>query len=177
MLFKATACLLSAIALGDAAAMGRVAARDTTQVYAYGTDIPGLPLYAGSDGLAYISNSSDVTGLAALTWSIDSTGERPWNATNTNSTMASLYMITASDSFAQVGFLNSSTTAPSSAVTKGFVTYGSYIMYLDGDTYVSEFWAQTTDSTGVWALMWNQNGTAQVDSVPVSLKTQALITS
>lgn len=46
-------------------------------------------------------------------------------------------------------------------------------MYLDNDTMLSEFWAQKTNTTGLWALKWNEDGSSQADSVPVALKTLA----
>ena len=77
-------------------------------------------------------------------------------------------------------------SAPAGAMTTGFVTYGPTVMVIaaetdsgeDGNdagktTYASEFWASATDTDGVWTLMWNEAGTAQDNSVPLTIKTTA----
>ncbi|GAM34490.1 hypothetical protein TCE0_015r02103 [Talaromyces pinophilus] len=174
MRFKAVFCLLALPSFGLAAEMARVAKQTgIVQVYAYGTNISGLPIYAGEDGLAFISESS--RGLATIDWHIDSTGERPWNVTGNFSTTAEreFYIVTTSGAYEQVGFVEANSSLPSGAVKTGFMTYGAYIMYLDNSTMLSEFWAQATNTTGVWALKWNEDGLSRTDSVPVSLKTMA----
>lgn len=51
MWFKAVTCLLSLIALGEAAAKTRLAARaEDVTIYAYGPDIAGYQVYSASDG-------------------------------------------------------------------------------------------------------------------------------
>lgn len=116
------------------------------------------------------------------------------NSTSALTSGSAFYVVAGStsdtdDSFAQAGFVADAASAPSGATTTGFVTYGPYVMVLsasdDGaasaggkDTYVSEFWATASGTTdGVWTLMWNAAGTAQDNSVPVTLKTTAPITS
>lgn len=137
--------------------------------------------------------ASTVTNLTAVTWTIDTTGADAWtvaanttSATTTNSTSSltsgsSFYVVTSSDSsdsFAQAGFVSDTSDAPTGSTTTGFVTYGSYVMVIDEnaedqETYVSEFWATQSDTEGLWTLMWNEAGTAQDDSVPVTIKTTA----
>jgi hypothetical protein len=55
MRFKAVFCLLALPSFGLAAEMARVAKQTgIVQVYAYGTNISGLPIYAGEDGISPI---------------------------------------------------------------------------------------------------------------------------
>lgn len=42
---------------------------------------------------------------------------------------------------------------------------------------MSEFWLTTSDTNGVWTLMWNEVGTVQDNSVPVILKMMAQVTT
>lgn len=75
----------------------------------------------------------------------------------------------------QAGFAFNGTT-PDDAETIGFLIYGSSVMFSTGSTYLSQFWAQNSSTPGVWALVWNTDGTAQDGSVPVLLKTAASTT-
>ncbi|CAK7230092.1 hypothetical protein SCUCBS95973_007457 [Sporothrix curviconia] len=183
---------------------GRVVHKRTTetaQLYAYGTNISGLAIYAGSDNLAYLATAGAAANLTAVTWTIDTSGTDAWtvaanataataNSTNSTSALTSgsaFYIVSDSasaDAFAQAGFVSDAASAPTGATTTGFVTYGPYVMVLEDDadgsgqeTYVSEFWATTTDTDGLWTLMWNEAGTAQDNSVPLTIKTTAPVVS
>ncbi|CAK7232346.1 hypothetical protein SBRCBS47491_008238 [Sporothrix bragantina] len=166
---------------------------ETVELYAYGTNISGLAIYAGSDNLAYVATDDAAANLTAVTWTIDTSGTDAWtvaanttaSTTNSSSSLTSgstFYIVsdsTSDDSFAQAGFVSDASSAPTGATTTGFVTYGPFVMVLDDtddsgkETYVSEFWATETDTDGLWALMWNEDGSAQDNSVPVTLKTTA----
>jgi hypothetical protein len=145
-----------------------------------------------------LATDAAAANLTAVTWTIDTTGADAWtvaaNTTSgvtTNSTSSSLtsgssfYVVTTSgsgDSFEQAGFVSDTSSAPTGATTTGFVTYGPYVMVIEDntkgqETYVSEFWATSSGTDGLWTLMWNEAGTAQDDSVPVTLKTTAPVTS
>lgn len=55
MWFKLPLCLLALPSFGFAADMAKVAKQTgAMQVYAYGTNISGLPVYAGQDGISSI---------------------------------------------------------------------------------------------------------------------------
>ncbi|KAK3941382.1 hypothetical protein QBC46DRAFT_382584 [Diplogelasinospora grovesii] len=165
-------------AVGGATAAKRDIAANTGSnitVYAYGTGISGLPVYAGTDGLAYVSTNPS-SDMKPVNWTLARGGQVPWNVTlgSSNSTSTSaiqFYIVTTADAFEPVGFLNSTSTAPDGAVTTGFTTYGSNVMYIDGSTYTSQFWAMSTTETGVWEIMWNESGADQAGSVPVALRT------
>ena len=97
--------------------------------------------------------------------------------TSTSSTFSSspsLYIVPSSSSFAQAGFISSNSSTPSGAVTTGFTFFGTDVAYApSSSSYEMQFWAQATNTTGVWALMWNQNGTLEDNSTPVTVKSIA----
>jgi len=103
----------------------------------------------------------------------------PWNVTlhpdNSTSSISGykFFIVTTANSYSSAGFVSSNDTAPQGAQTTGFTLYGSDIMFISNSTYLSQFWAHETGVDGVWALMWNVNGTRQDDSEPVVLKTTA----
>ncbi|KIH93383.1 hypothetical protein SPBR_04444 [Sporothrix brasiliensis 5110] len=166
---------------------------ETVQLIAYGTNISGLPIYAGADDLAYVATpaAAALANLTALTWTIDTTGEDAWTvAPSTNAstvTPGSLFYIVSSsergDAFDQAGFVPDASDAPAGATTTGFIAYGPYVIVaadkVNGTTsYVSEFWARTAPGTdGLWALMWNEANKAHANSAPLSIKTTAPVKS
>jgi hypothetical protein len=80
----------------------------------------------------------------------------------------------------QAGFVDqtsSNATLPTGAVTTGFSIFGTQVVYYDSDSQIlSQFWAQTTDDESVWRVVWNSDGEAEDDSVPVVLKSTPLTT-
>ena len=94
--------------------IARRAAVSNTTIYAYGTNISGLPLaYGISDGLAYISATTPLpTTLAAITWDITTDTSTSWNAT-VNATLVGSLFISLSQSFAAVGFVGANNCKPS----------------------------------------------------------------
>ena len=79
-----------------------------TTIYAYGTNISGLPLvYGVSDSLAYISSLTPLpSSLSAITLDISTDTSTAWNAT-ANSTVVGSFFISPSESFGAVGFAGS----------------------------------------------------------------------
>ncbi|CZR56711.1 uncharacterized protein PAC_06600 [Phialocephala subalpina] len=145
------------------------------QLYAYGTNISGLPLYYGvNDGLAYIGDNPPST-YSNLTWDIDSTGSLPWNATISNSSqVGTFYIVTTTSSYEQAGFISKNqTTNITDAATTGFAMFGGQVVYIDDSEYEAQFWAETTSTTGVWSLKWNTDGTSEDNSTPVVIKKTA----
>lgn len=85
--------------------------------------------------------------------------------------------MTSDSAYEAAGFLSSNTsTTAGNVTTSGFSIFGGQLVYSDGSDIESQFWAKTTDVDGVWGLMWNEDGTSQDDSVPVTLKTTAPVT-
>ena len=94
----------------------------------------------------------------------------------------SLYIVPTNGSFEQVGFYNSSngtSSLPTGGVTTGFMLFGSSLSYVESDgTMEQQFWAQATDSDGIWKLMWNAGGEGGLTSdgfaiTPVNIKSTA----
>ncbi|KAH8895523.1 hypothetical protein GQ53DRAFT_792608 [Thozetella sp. PMI_491] len=173
MLLTTFTCLLSLAGGIHSAALGK---RDDTlegvTIYAYGDNISGLPIYAGANGTAYIADST--ADLIPLSWNITGGGSAPWNVTaNETSDFADLsqfYIVTSDNAYEPAGFVPPNGTIPDGAEVLGFATYGTFVMFLSGSNYLSQFWAQTSDTDGVWTLKWNQDGSSQDDSVAVTLK-------
>ncbi|KAI0816755.1 hypothetical protein GGR55DRAFT_628445 [Xylaria sp. FL0064] len=152
-----------------AASIGKRTVQTNVTVFAYGVGIRGYPIYADSNLLAVVSdnNTALANNLNNITWTIDTTGESPWNVTATNSsTLGHFYIVPSSDEDQAVGF---NTTTATGAATTGFHLYGSTIEYATDSTYESKFYAQNS-SSGVWSLMWNSNNET-LEGVPVVLKT------
>lgn len=87
----------------------------------------------------------------------------------------SLYIVPTSGSFEQVGFLsnddNSSSTVPTNATTTGFTWYGTSVCYAaSSSNYELNFWANATNTTGIFSVHWNSEGTAQGSAFPISIK-------
>lgn len=52
----------------------------------------------------------------------------------------------------------------------GFAMFASQLVYNNNSTLESQFWAQSTDTDDVYALMWNTEGELQNNSFPVTIK-------
>lgn len=46
-------------------------------------------------------------------------------------------------------------------------------MWLSGNSYQSKFWAESTDTEGLYLLTWNVNNANMEERVPVTIKTIA----
>jgi hypothetical protein len=85
-----------------------------------------------------------------------------------------MYITTTSGSFTQVGFLSSNDTSATGEVTSGFTWFGNSVAYASNNSdYQMQFWATSTNTTGIWRLMWNAAGQLESSSVPVVLKSSA----
>jgi hypothetical protein len=88
-----------------------------------------------------------------------------------------MYIINASGSFSQVGFLAFNDSTTTGAVTSGFTWFGNNVAYATNSSdYEMQFWATSTNITGIWRLMWNVNGQLESNSVPVALKSTPPLT-
>jgi hypothetical protein len=88
-----------------------------------------------------------------------------------------MYIVPTTNSFQQVGFVdlngdsNSSSSAPDGATTTGFKWYGTTVAYTTEDSqYEMQFWAVTTNITGLYTLHWNSNGSLHDNATPVTVK-------
>lgn len=74
------------------------------------------------------------------------------------------------DSFSAVGVSPMADMSAHNGSPDGFGLFGTQVVYNDDTTLESQFWAQSTSTDGVYALMWNSPGTSQTGSFPVVLK-------
>jgi len=132
------------------------------------------------------SASPDWASVAAnITFTASDTTTTPWtiaaNLTDSNLTSApfpdnsySMYIIPTNGNFQQVGFVSSNGTAPTNAVTEGFTWFGTSVAYAENDSnYELQFWANATNTTDVYALYWNANGTTLDTAFPIAIKSTA----
>lgn len=97
------------------------------------------------------------------------------NGTLADSTSVGALYIDAQDSLYNEVVV---TGAPNATVevngTVGLMTYGSQLVYYNGSTIQSNFWAQKVQQIGgdlIFALHWNVNNEYRSGAVPVVLKT------
>lgn len=105
-----------------------------------------------------------------MTSSASITGE-DWiaNATFANGTEAgSMYIM--NEDFNTVGVSPIADIAYRNGSVSGFAMFALQLVYNNNSTLESQFWAQSTDTDGVYSLMWNTEGELQNNSFPVILK-------
>lgn len=94
-----------------------------------------------------------------------------------NGTSVGDMYIDSSDDIFDFVVLRGSASNGTISGTSGMTTYGKQLVYNNGSSILSEFWAQpiaNTDGTNtVWALHWNSNNEYRHGAVPVVLKTIA----
>ncbi|KAJ4397340.1 hypothetical protein N0V93_001565 [Gnomoniopsis smithogilvyi] len=151
----------------------RGAATDAT-LYAYGTNISAFPVvYDAATTALYVAQTNQtLSGSVSITWDIPSITKATTTSTVgtlTNGTEVGGIWIDASDDLFDAVLVQSNSTL-------GFAIYGRQLVYYDGTSVESEFWAKEVyqaDGTTVWALHWNSNNEDRTGAVPVVLKTVA----
>lgn len=113
-----------------------------------------------------------MTGLTSITWDIPTLTEASSTATtgtvSNGTSVGGIWIDTSDDIFDEVLVLGNATL--------GFAMYGKQLVYYNGTSIQSEFWAKeiaTTNGETVWALHWNANNEFRSGAVPVGLKTTA----
>lgn len=125
--------------------------------------------YLHVPGHAYIGSEAS-SNYSALSWDISNSGDLTWNATVTNSsTGGAFYIVNDATLNEPTGFLGSNSTVPSNAATVGFSMFGGQVIFISGDDYLAQFWAESIGDN-LWSLTWNSDGTQQTNSVPVTIK-------
>lgn len=91
------------------------------------------------------------------------------NGTLSNGTsVGSLYLTPGG--FQAVGVREEAVASSSNESTTGFGLFGTQVVY-NNDSYIeSQFWAQSTATDGIYALMWNTVGDLEDKSFPVTVK-------
>lgn len=200
-----TAALLASCALSNAATLKHKRTTESVTLYAYGGIANGAEVFYidskslnarlanffnhYNTGLAYIGQVS-TPSWASVATNISFTVDRAsttaaWTiAPNTtgsssnvtfNSTL-SMYIVTTSEDFQQVGFASNTDTLPAGATKTGFTFIGTSAAYAASELdYQMRFWASTTNVTDLYTLNWNGGGNATTPngSFPVVLKTKA----
>jgi len=150
-------------------------------LHAYGGEANGAPVFYG-DGLAYIGNTLPTSWpgpLSSITFTSESRSTTtPWNITFAenvpdSSITYSMYIVSTSTSASQVGFAPSNEEVPAGGTMIGFTWFGKEVAYATSSKLKMQFWASATNTTGVWALYWNENAASFDDAFPVTLKSIA----
>ncbi|KAK2599483.1 hypothetical protein N8I77_011234 [Diaporthe amygdali] len=144
-------------------------------LYAYGQGATDWPLsYGLNDSKLYITSSPEDTAanLAPVKWSLSSITDENWmaNATLANGTSLGSLYIMHSDAFNSVGVSPVATISKMNGTVTGFGLFATQLVYNDNSNLESQFWAQSTSTDGIYALMWNADGGMQDNSFPVLLK-------
>lgn len=74
------------------------------------------------------------------------------------------------EDFNAVGVSPIASIAYRNGSVSGFAMFASQLVYNNNSTLESQFWAQSTDTEDIYALMWNTDGELQNNSFPVILK-------
>ncbi|KAJ4392299.1 hypothetical protein N0V93_005924 [Gnomoniopsis smithogilvyi] len=150
----------------------RSSATDAT-LYAYGTNISGLPiLYNADNGGLYISaTNATIDGLQSITWDIPSITEA--STTTCTASMGNgtspggMHLNTTESGLTPVSI------APNA--TSGITLYGTLLVYLSDSDFESKFWAQGAQINGEDAYMvtWNEENASENGMTSLSIKTAA----
>ncbi|KAF7536035.1 hypothetical protein G7054_g4909 [Neopestalotiopsis clavispora] len=161
----AKAFLVVPFGLGAAAAaiQGR-ATVSNVGLYAYASSssagIGGLPVQY-IDGMAYVVDTSVVTTAENVTFSLVST---TLAATTTDGTASLLYIPSTSGA---VGFTSQGSNTK---ITTKFGLYSNLVYNYHDGSVESLFYAEPTETTGLWQLTWDSDNT---DAVAVGIKDNA----
>ncbi|CEJ61598.1 hypothetical protein PMG11_10128 [Penicillium brasilianum] len=141
---------------------------------AYGTNSTDWPIaYGLDDGLLYIAEdpSNSNANLTPLTWDLASITGQCWiaNATFNNGTGAgSMYIMPENDY--PVGVLPMTRIAYLNGTVSGFALFASQLVYNNNTFLEAQFWAKSTNFTGVYGLTWTLDDTAPSGDFPVVVK-------
>jgi len=191
MLFKSTttAYLLVLWSMSNAASLPHKRSTESgIFLYGYGSNAAGdgpngAPIFY-ADGLAYLGTTGSPSWTSVATnvtfildpddttsaWTI-----QPNSTSVTFNATESIYIVPTSGEFTQVGFASSNDSLPTGAVTTGFSFYGTAVAYAASESdYELMFWANATNTSGIYALYWNAGSNDTLDGAfPVTIKTTA----
>lgn len=103
-----------------------------------------------------------------MTWDVPFVSDENWivNATLPNGTaLGSLYI--RSDQDNAVGVLPMAQAYDADGTITGFARFAWQLVYNNGTLLDSKFWAEPTDTDGIYALVWNSDGDTQDGSYDV----------
>lgn len=91
------------------------------------------------------------------------------NATFFNGTSAGSLYIRPEANYA-LGILPTTRAAYINGTASGFALFASQLVYNNNIELQSQFWASSTNDTGVYQLTWNESGDLTDGSFPVVIK-------
>lgn len=177
-LLPVVAGAMSIFSAASAAPQASTSAGQAFSLYAYGGALSGAQLSA-KDELAYLVNTQDTGTSAFGAQPVQLTADGTSWLASTNSTgkgsgldKALFYVPTPKASSGKIGFLAKGANN-TDAITDGFELMGKIAMHEDKDTgdLQTNFYAQATDTAGVWALLWNTNSTVDKKGTAVQMRT------
>ncbi|RYP34496.1 hypothetical protein DL767_004272 [Monosporascus sp. MG133] len=167
--------LVLGAAVNAATIHSRTDSREDIGLFAYGEGIGGLPVFY-NEGLAFITDlgTANTTDMVPVLFTFSDTTLIAQPNTTSNNSLSSLgfesavFAIPADDaSSRQICFLGNETS--NGATTSGFGFFGQ-LVFLEGSdgSLQTQFYAQPTDTEGIWALAWD-NADAE-GAVPVAIR-------
>ena len=127
-------------------------------------------------GLLYITETPDDSSanLTSITWDVPFVSDENWivNATLPNGTeLGSLYI--RSDQDNAVGVLPMTGDSDVGDTFTGFARFAWQLVYNNNTLLDSKFWAEPTDTDGIFALVWSSSGDLQDGSYAVVVEVVA----
>ncbi|KAJ5691840.1 hypothetical protein N7462_001263 [Penicillium macrosclerotiorum] len=149
-------------------------AETNATLYAYGTNSSAWPIaYGLNDGLLYVAENPENSdaNLTPLTWDLASITGECWiaNATFVNGTRAGCMYIMPEDEYA-VGVLPMTRVAYLNGTVSGFALFASQLVYNNNTLLEAQFWAKSTEYSGVYGLTWTIDDSAPSGDFPVVVK-------
>ncbi|CAG8920002.1 unnamed protein product [Penicillium salamii] len=171
------ALLLTFLQLGHASAslhqQAKRGAETNATIYAYGANASSWPIaYGVNDGLLYITEDPTANdGIVPIEWDLASITGECWiaNATFVNGTKAGSMYIKPEQNYA-VGILPQTRVAYLNGTVSGFALFATQLVYNNNTLLEAQFWAKSTNTTGVYGLMWTLDDSSPNGEFPVVVK-------
>ncbi|KKY20769.1 putative glycoside hydrolase family 12 [Phaeomoniella chlamydospora] len=150
-------------------------AETNATLYAYGSNASAWPIaYGLNDGCLYITQNPDDSSanITAVTWDLPSITQENWivNASFVNGTSAGSLYILPEDDYA-IGVLPRTQITEVNGTYSGFALFATQLVYNNDTNLEANFWAEETDTDGLYALIWEPEGEeSSSGSFPVVIK-------
>ncbi|KAF8863748.1 hypothetical protein BDZ45DRAFT_87323 [Acephala macrosclerotiorum] len=157
--------------------LAQVDAADPFTLYAYGTNISGLPVFY-MNSLAFIGFRipNDINNATNITFTMNNTSlyaqkNLTSGGTGTITGQPRLLIDTSPSSTAQVGFTTCDGDTTTNTTTN-FRFLGTDLYWeASGGTLLASFWATMTSKENVWKLVWNEPNEVLDEGTPVVVQT------
>ncbi|KAJ5241676.1 uncharacterized protein N7469_000003 [Penicillium citrinum] len=142
-------------------------AETNATIYAYGANASSWPI-------AYGVSDEDPTvtdGILPIEWDLASITGECWiaNATFVNGTKVGSMYIKPEQGNA-VGILPQTRVAYLNGTVSGFALFATQLVYNNNTLLEAQFWAKSTNTTGVYSLMWTLDDSEPNGDFPVVVK-------